>query len=66
MCFLHKTTGFYLVNTGTELMENRTRRVYKYASTSECQAQVTDLLLALQLYNVSPNALPFRLLNLLF
>lgn len=47
MCFLHKTTGFYLVNTGKELMENRTRRVYKYASANECQAQVTDLLLAL-------------------
>lgn len=47
MCFPHKTTGFYLVNTGTELMENRTRQVYKYASADECQAQVTDLLLAL-------------------
>lgn len=47
MCFLHKTTGFYLANSGTELMENRTRWVYKYASTDECQAQVTDSLLAL-------------------
>lgn len=39
--------GFYPVNTSTELMENRTRWMYKYASTHECQAQVTDLLLAL-------------------
>lgn len=39
--------GFYLVNTGTELLKNRTRRVYKYASADECQPEVTDLLLAL-------------------
>lgn len=47
MCFLHKMTDFYLANTSTELMENRTRQVYNYASADECQAQVTDLLLAL-------------------